>query len=535
MTNKKKVIRIILICLIICCIPFAIYHLPKYIEQKIDEMHLEREEQQKRKADKNSWYTEYLCIEGDFEITHNKVTVSNQTISESDLTVNICFYNFYKANDVSPELLLKEYENFCKNKGQWDNLELYMDFMYARDAGLEGSKIDKYTIPISEYKIQLHKYLNVKGYDFDKITKKDLEECCNEVLSHKDELYLESKLADINRQLGYGEIGMGILLDESYKNETEYHGDYRAINKNDEYIYYYQELDNWMTGQKGWRLVKIDVYGEDSSLFFAKIGNEINPVKEALTSNFNYNYCNVEDDYLEYYNDLLMVKAEFKDDACEKLSIEIMETEFTKGIGVKTIEDGGRVILPLDDAENFFEGSIEVPRVLTPDENGHITVVEPRSLLNTKTDDPDELLAKAMETYEVLDINLVDAYMNDDNSVTLVYDEEGLEKYITTTEEIYNQRLGWISNDVSISKDFTKMYIYVNDSTELIDIGLEMVILTWHSALCQIYSGVKCDEWHIDLYFVNNVTGERLLELKFAEKHPGFNMSQEQWEQLFEQ
>ncbi len=79
------------------------------------------------------------------------------------------------------------------------------------------------------------------------------------------------------------------------------------------------------------------------------------------------------------------------------------------------------------------------------------------------------------------------------------------------------------------------MYIYVNDSTELIDIGLEMVILTWHSALCQIYSGVKCDEWHIDLYFVNNVTGERLLELKFAEKHPGFNMSQEQWEQLFEQ
>ena len=112
-----------------------------------------------------------------------------------------------------------------------------MDFMYARDAGLEGSKIDKYTIPISEYKNQLHKYLNVKGYDFDKITKKDLEECCNEVLSHRDELYLESKLADINRQLGYGEGGMGILLDEADKNQSEYHGNYRAINKNDEYIY----------------------------------------------------------------------------------------------------------------------------------------------------------------------------------------------------------------------------------------------------------------------------------------------------------
>mgnify|MGYP003300054970 CR=1 FL=1 len=94
-----------------------------------------------------------------------------KNISESNLTANIYFYNFYKANDVSPELLLKEYENFCKNKGQWDNLELYMDFMYARDAGLEGSKIDKYTIPIREYKNQLHKYLNVKGYDFDKITK----------------------------------------------------------------------------------------------------------------------------------------------------------------------------------------------------------------------------------------------------------------------------------------------------------------------------------------------------------------------------
>ena len=534
MTNKKKVIRIILICLIICCIPFAIYHLPKYIEQKREEKRIEQEEHQRERTVQNSWYTEYLCMDGDYEITYNSVTVSNQTIAEAELTANVCFYNFYNAEDVSSEQLLREYDNFCNNKKSWKKLEAYADFMYDRGFGLVGYEIDKSTIPLSEYKNQVHKYVATKGLEFDTVPKAELEAYCNEVLEHKEALYFESKLSAINKELDH--VGtMGEKLHQSDEGETEYHGDYRVIHKYDEYTWYYQELDNWMTGQKEWRLVKIDVYGEDSSLFFAKIGNEINPVKEALTSNFNYNYCNVEDDYLEYYNDLLMVKAEFKDDACEKLSIEIMETEFTKDIGVKTIEDGGRVILPLDDAENFFEGSIEVPRVLTPDENGHITVVEPRSLLNTKTDDPDELLAKAMETYEVFDINLVDAYMNDDNSVTLVYDEEGLEKYITTMEEIYNQRLGWISNDVSISKDFTKMYIYVNDSTELIDIGLEMVILTWHSALCQIYSGVKCDEWHIDLYFVNNVTGERLLELKFAEKHPGFNMSQEQWEQLFEQ
>lgn len=534
MTKKKKIITIIVISLIILCIPFAVYHLPRFIEQNREEIRLERQEQQRQKTIKNTWYTEYLCIDGDFEISHNKVVVSNQTISESDLTANICFYNFYKANNISRELLFEEYENFCKNKGQWDNLELYVDFMYARDFGLVDYAIDKVTIPLSEYKNQVQEYIVTKGLEFDTVPKADLEVCCNEVLGHRDELYFESKLSAINKDLDY--VGnMGGDLFASDKDEAEYHGDYRVVHNYDEYTWYYQELGNWMTGQKEWRLVKIDVYGEDCSMFQAEIGSHINPVKEALTSNFNYNYCNVEDDYLEYYNDLLMVKAEFKDDACEKLSIEIMETEFTKSIGVKTIEDGGRVILPLDDAENFFEGSIEVPRVLTPDENGHITVIEPRSLLNTKTDDPDELLAKAMETYEVIDINLVDAYMNDDNSITLVYDEEGLEKYITTIEEIYNQRLGWISNDVSISKDFTKMYIYVNDSTELTDIGLEMVILAWHSALCQIYSGVKYDEWHIDLYFVNNVTGERLLELNFAEKHPGFSMSQEQWEQLFEQ
>ena len=87
-------------------------------------------------------------------------------------------------------------------------------------------------------------------------------------------------------------------------------------------------------------------------------------------------------------------------------------------------EEGGQIILPLlsqENPEDYFEGEIEIPRVLDADEDGLITITEPRSILSTKTDIPEELVDRRKQDFEAFGVEIVDAYANKDSSATFVY------------------------------------------------------------------------------------------------------------------
>ena len=217
----------------------------------------------------------------------------------------------------------------------------------------------------------------------------------------------------------------------------------------------------------------------------------------------------------------------------EQTLIENIDVPSNEAIG-NELGKRKTVILPKENPDDYFEGEIKVPRVLEPNEEGQYIIIEPRAVLSPKTDEPDELFDKCMETYEKLGIELVDAYMNEDKSVTLIYEEEALEKYISTLEDVYNRRLGDLEHDVSINKEFNNVYLYVNEDTALADIGWDVLILVWHSVLCQIYSGVEYHEWYIDMCIVNTTTDEKILETRLSEESGNFEITEEEWEQLFE-
>lgn len=203
----------------------------------------------------------------------------------------------------------------------------------------------------------------------------------------------------------------------------------------------------------------------------------------------------------------------------------------------KDAEEGGQIILPLlsqENSEDYFEKEIEIPRVLEADEDGLIRVTQPRTVLSTKTDIPQEILDEEIKVHKTLGIELFDSYMNQDISATFVYRENDVEIYINMIEDVFNRRLSGLVYNASVNKDFNKLYMYVDENSHGGEFGLDLYNLMWHMVLCQVYIGVPHNEWYIDLYVINTSTNEIILENHFTEEDHGFKMTSEEWEQLFE-
>lgn len=214
--------------------------------------------------------------------------------------------------------------------------------------------------------------------------------------------------------------------------------------------------------------------------------------------------------------------------------INIADGTISEASTQESTEKNGQIILPQDNPENYFEGEIEIPRVLAADEDGLIQVTEPRSILSTKTDVPEELVDERKQVFEAFGVEIVDAYANEDSSATFVYTEENLEKYISEIENVFNGRLSMLTHDVSVNKEFNHLVIYVNEESTLLGFGMDQYTMLWHMITCQIYSGVPYDEWYVDVQVVNTSTGDVILEPSFNEEEYGFKMTGEEWEQLFE-
>ncbi len=65
-----------------------------------------------------------LCLVSDCEVEYNKIEVSNIQELSSTARIRICYYNYYNDDDLTYELLMDEYEDFCEGKKDYKNLKM---------------------------------------------------------------------------------------------------------------------------------------------------------------------------------------------------------------------------------------------------------------------------------------------------------------------------------------------------------------------------------------------------------------------------
>lgn len=319
-----KLKYVMLVLLLIIIIPFAIYYIDKYKEKIAIQKEEKIQEVAKQKEKDNYYFTQYLRLEGDFVINGNKVQVSNLTCKETKLNILVYYYNCFNQNELTADLLLEEYNNFCKGLDEYDNLILYRTFLRQMyDLDISECSPEKIHVNVF-YDACLNGINEQYGYLEDEerdeyLTKEDVYYICNKVMEDNYQLYLQD-LADN-------------LIYSYYHLTDEYNSNYELIESNGQYMsiagdceLYYSERNNRYSGKEELYLTKI-VYLKSGGVGYAKIGEDYSVVKSQIMDGLPGVELTVEtEDRLEFEMGPVLVVAKFDSSAtCTEMSIEITQ------------------------------------------------------------------------------------------------------------------------------------------------------------------------------------------------------------------
>lgn len=167
--SKKILCDILIIVFVLVALVLICY--------AVKQSQLKSKEQQSAREKRLNLYCSSLCIEGDFAIEGNQVTINNKIFDEKELIKWVALHNaFYKNSPVTREELMTEFDAFCDGMKESELLENYRDRM--TDIVVRAENVE----------------LFVNGYDYDRViidylkenfdtrlsdaTKEQMEEVC---------------------------------------------------------------------------------------------------------------------------------------------------------------------------------------------------------------------------------------------------------------------------------------------------------------------------------------------------------------------
>ncbi len=151
----------------------------------------EQQEQEAREQ-RLELYSSILYIEGDFDINGTNVTINNKSYDEKDMTKDVCLYNvFYENEPVTIEMLMEEFDSFCRGMEESELLETYLDRNRSINNRRSQAGLDRYS-----YDLHIISYLkDVYNIDISDATVEQMQQACpyaaeelyNEILAKEEE------------------------------------------------------------------------------------------------------------------------------------------------------------------------------------------------------------------------------------------------------------------------------------------------------------------------------------------------------------
>lgn len=264
----KKVILVIII-IIVFLTPFFKYYYDIYTEKKIIEEY-QKDKQKKENPlhklyAKNSECNWILGLEGDFEITNDGIVVSDLKYDKTKSYIFIYYYNYYNDSDITFELIMQEYDNFCKGLEDYKHLKDFTDFIMEMYKSDEISP-DKIHSDVFLYECILG--LNKTYGDIKNLSEEEVVAVCDTVMEHKYEICLHDIVSriyiDFNQSL-FDEYTREEIDSCEWLNVTQETNEKVICNNNGDVVYF-KLYKNWYTNEESYRINKIVINEEHIDL-----------------------------------------------------------------------------------------------------------------------------------------------------------------------------------------------------------------------------------------------------------------------------
>lgn len=193
------------------------------------------------------------------------------------------------------------------------------------------------------------------------------------------------------------------------------------------------------------------------------------------------------------------------------------------------------LIVPETMGGEWLEGEISIPRTLEVGEDGTITITEPVALLDEDEADVEKRAKLKEEAMNSTGVYPLSAHGNEDGSATFVFDEENLNRYLDNIEYLFNQAIFKSGCEISINEEYNELVIYIDEETDpMLEHGRTMIEMVTYMVYLQIYTIIPYDEWEVSVLTVYKDTEEIMLENKFGAGEEDFVITNEDWQQMFE-
>lgn len=332
---KKKITLIILFLLCIFCI----YKIKQYSDKKEEKKQQEIQQQEQEKQayidkleEQNKKFMELLRLEGDFEITGDGVSVSDLQCDKGPLCILVYYYNYYNDDDISCELILHEYDNFCKGSEDYKHLMDYTDFiieMYEfKNEEISPEKIHVDIFFNECFRVIRKEYGKRYKYLYP-LSEEEYKHFCDLVMEQKYELYLQ----DLESRVDY-DFHPSLLLEYSYEEITSTEVNNIILETGEEIIseefgdiVYYRPYKDWYTGEEEYRVYKFIILEKSKDIGDVMIGTKRENVKPRFEKNLQgFQLVEEKRDKLVYALGNLYVTLQFNEDGeCNRMTMEIKD------------------------------------------------------------------------------------------------------------------------------------------------------------------------------------------------------------------
>ncbi len=322
---KRKII--IIVC---CCIILLLVLLPslgglyqKYKYKKIEKL---EDMQQKNKA-----YVEWLFLDGEFEVSANKVNVSNLTFNEAKAQIAIYYYNHYSGKNIEYDTLIKEYEVFCKGESNYNNLVEYTTFLNESGMSVfEGDVIKK--VSINSYIHQCSKLIMITyGVDVDaqekdnQLSYDQIMNICKIAAENSKEIYIMGVVENLEM---ISNVKIPLLYSDFDETDLEVDSQGSRVIKVHDTVGYCSERTDIITGEKKWMVYKVEIAEQDPffNVCYCCIGDTAEEIKSKMDNFGNgFSLYDEKEEILVYTREFFKITYNFENGCCSKIIVELVE------------------------------------------------------------------------------------------------------------------------------------------------------------------------------------------------------------------
>ncbi|MBQ9935581.1 MAG: hypothetical protein IJO70_07035 [Lachnospiraceae bacterium] len=323
MSKRLKIIACSCVILLIVLLPIFGRLYENYKKSKIEKL---EDMQQKNKA-----YAEWLFLEGEFEVTTNRVNVGKMTSNETKTQIAIYYYNYYSGKNVQYDMLIKEYDAFCEGNSKCNNLAEYTDFLNQSETSeFKDGLLQK--VSINAYIQQCSKLIMVAyGVDVDSgqedmpLSYEQIMKLCEIAVENSKEIYIMGVVEDLGV---VSKMKVPLLYSDFDETDLEVdsHGGY-VINVDDT-IGYVTERTDILSGDKQWMVTKIEIAEKDSFFNVCKccLGNTTEDIRTKMDDfGYGFNLEDENDEKLVYTREFFKITYELDNGCCSKIIVELVE------------------------------------------------------------------------------------------------------------------------------------------------------------------------------------------------------------------